>query len=133
MTTLRLLRFLLCAMFVTTGASLAFAADTVPPPPAKASARVAKSKPKPKPVSSASNRDKKLFDPNTPLTGAAKSSQPVLPSSAVSSPATSDSDISFGLKWHATNDPIDRFDDVRHTAGPNGQGAGAEAGIKLGF
>jgi hypothetical protein len=41
--------------------------------------------------------------------------------------------MSIGLKWHATNEPVDPYDSVRHTSGPDGPGDTLEGGIKLGF
>lgn len=48
-------------------------------------------------------------------------------------PIHSENGPSFGFRWRATNDKIDPYDAVNHEAGPNGQGAAVEGGLKFGF
>jgi len=45
----------------------------------------------------------------------------------------SDNGPALDFKWHATNDKVDPYDAVNHEAGPEGQGAGIEGGVKFGF
>jgi hypothetical protein len=78
-------------------------------------------------------RDVKFSDPNAPPVGAAPASNGGFASTANGSRNEPVGGVSLGLKWHATNQPIDLYDAIRHTSGPDGPGDTFEGGIKFGF
>ncbi len=78
-------------------------------------------------------RDVRFSDPNAPPVGAATPTNSGFAPAAIGAPKEEAGGISLGLKWRAANQPIDPYDAVRHTSGPDGPGDTFEGGIKLGF
>jgi hypothetical protein len=76
--------------------------------------------------------DIKFSDPSARLVGETKT-KPALPSDSSGGTAQPSGGVSLDLKWHATNEPVDPFDAVRHTSGPDGAGDAVLGGVKLGF
>lgn len=123
-------------LLVAASASAAIADDGAAPPPVKAPAHAAKVKTKP--AAGVAEPSKRAAKPGPKDVSAApadgmsniKFSDPSAPLAAT---PDSNGSPTFGLAWHATNAPIDRYDAVRHTSGLEGQGAGVEAGVKIPF
>lgn len=137
---------LVCPILVAVGAYSAIAEEVAAPAPVKAPAHVAQAKTKPAaPAAGAAKSSKLAVKPGPKGVPAAaadsmsniKFSDPSAPLAATPDAkgalAEPDGGPSFGLKWHATNDPVDPYDTVRHTSGPEGPGAGVEAGVKIPF
>ncbi len=115
-------------------ASSAVADDAAPQKSNKAPARAAHAKSaKPAADQAGGWRDVKFSNPNAPPVGAAPAAMSGFPPAANRAPKEAAGGVSLGLKWHATNEPIDPYDAIRHTSGPDGPGDTFEGGIKLGF
>ena len=75
----------------------------------------------------------KFSDPYASPVGTAKTKTGDFPAVVGPSPTQPKGDVSFTYKWHATNEPIDPYNSVRHTAGPDGPGDTFMGGLKFGF
>lgn len=117
--------------------SSAIADEIAPPKPSRTPAHAAKP-PHAKSAKPAADQaggllGVKFSDPNAPPVGAAPAPDGGFAPAANGTPAEPASGVSLGVKWHATNEPIDPYDAIRHTSGPDGPGDTFEGGIKLGF
>jgi hypothetical protein len=115
-------------------ASSAIADEIAAPEPKKTPAQAAHAKPAKPPVAQAGGlQDVKFSDPNAPPVGAAPASKSALAPAANGAPKEPAANVSLSLKWHAANEPVDPYNAIRHTSGPDGPGDAFEGGIKLGF
>jgi hypothetical protein len=86
-----------------------------------------------KPVQSGELGDIPFSKPNASPVGEAATSNGDFAAARKGAAKPPAPDVSLGLKWRATNEPVDPYDAVRHTSGPEGPGDTFEAGLKLGF
>lgn len=116
-------------------ASSAVADETAPVKPRKPPARAAHAKAAKSPSEQAGGlQDVKFSDPKAPPVGAgAASTRSAFATAASGAPKDPAANVSLGLKWRATNEPVDPYDAIRHTSGPDGPGDTFEGGVKLGF
>jgi hypothetical protein len=137
---------LVSPILVVIGASSAIAADGAAPPPAEAPAHPAK------PTTRTATPISGVTKPSKPAVVAGRHKAPTKPAAktdnfkysdptapnnvapvAKGALANPNDGLSFDLKWHASSDPINPYEAVQHTAGPNGPGDGVEAGVKIPF
>jgi hypothetical protein len=131
---MKLGRIGIACLVSTLACTAAVADEATPAKPGKPSAHAAHARAVKSPDEQAAGlQGVKFSDPNAPPIGAATSSKSEFAPAEHSAPKETAPGMSIGLKWHATNEPVDPYDSVRHTSGPDGPGDTLEGGIKLGF
>ena len=78
-------------------------------------------------------REIRFSNPYAPPEGTTRTKAADIPPAARPAPAQPKGDVSFTYKWRATNEPVDVYNAVRHSAGPDGPGDTFMGGLKLGF
>jgi hypothetical protein len=108
-------------------------ADDVAPQPKPAHASKAKPKPAAQPRPQPDGLSEIQFsNPYALPEGTAGTKAADFPAARLA-PTEPKGDVSFSYKWHATNEPVDLYNAVRHSAGPDGPGDTFMGGLKLGF
>ena len=108
--------------------------DVAAPQPKPAHASKARAKPANQAQPQADGLGEIQFsNPYAPPEGAAGKKAADFPVGARPAPTQPKGDVSFSYKWHATNEPVDVYNVVRHSAGPEGPGDTFMGGLKLGF